>query len=81
LALPVQTFEHNDAIDLGKESEILAQPYIRPGVNARPVLANQDGTGMNHLPPKSFHSESLTGAVPAISGASLSFFMSHIYLP
>src|SRR5271157_125115 len=77
LAFPVKAFERDDAIDLGKEGEILAQPYIGPGMNAGPVLANQDGTGMNHLPPISFHSQSLPGAVPAVPGASLSFLVCH----
>jgi hypothetical protein len=77
LAFPVKTFERDDAIDLGKESEILAQAYIGPGMDAGPVLANQDGTGVDHLPPISFHTQPLAGAVPAVPGTSLSFLVCH----
>jgi hypothetical protein len=77
LAFPVEAFERNDAIDLGKESEILAQPHIRPGMDTGPVLPDQNGTGMDHLSPISLHSQSLAGAVPAVPGTSLSFLVCH----
>jgi len=80
LAFPVQPFESDDAIDLGKEGEILTHPDVRSRMNARPVLSNQNGSCMNHLPPKALHSQSLTGAVPAVPGTSLSLFVGHINL-
>jgi hypothetical protein len=80
LAFPVQPFEGDKAIDLGKEGEILTHPNVCSRMNARPVLSNQDGSCMNHLPPKAFHSQSLTGAVPAVPGTSLPLFVSHTNL-
>jgi hypothetical protein len=80
LAVPVQAFKGDDAIDFGKEGEILTHPNVCSRMNARAVLSNQDRSSLNHLPPKTFHPQSLTGAVPAIPRASLSLFVSHTNL-
>ena len=65
------------ALFLGKEGEIFTHPNICSWMDVRPALPNQDGPGKNPLPPKAFHSQSLTGAVPAVPRTSLPLFVSH----
>jgi hypothetical protein len=74
---PVQTLERDDPVDLGKEGEIFSLAHVAARVNPGPVLPHQNRSGMDKLPAVTFDSEPLAGAVPAISGASLSFFMRH----
>ena len=62
----------------GEESEILAQTDVASGMIFGSALAEDDVSGQYGLATKFLYPESLTVAVPAVFGSTLSFFMCHV---
>jgi hypothetical protein len=82
-ALPflVQPLELDNSGDLGKQGAVLADADILSGVDFGPVLADQDGPGLDQLAPVPLYAEALPGAVAPVSRTSLPLFMGHENLP
>jgi hypothetical protein len=77
LSVLSQPFIFDHAIDLGKYGVVPAYPNIQTRMNFSAELANQDTSCPYLSPTESLYSPPLTSAVPTVSGAALTFLMSH----
>lgn len=73
----VKIFKLNLPCDLGEQSVIASQPYIRAGMKLGPPLTHKDLARFNNLAAKPFDAEPFPYAIPAVGSASLSFFVCH----
>lgn len=64
----------DDPGHFGKQRIVRADPDILTGLETSTTLADQNTAGRYGLPCSSLHAQSLALAIPAIPGASHSFF-------
>jgi hypothetical protein len=61
----------------GKESMVTALAAILPRPEFIAALAHQNAPGLNYFPAEGLNAQTLARAIPAVSGTTLTFSMSH----
>jgi hypothetical protein len=67
----------NNSTDPGEQSEVTAHSYVLSGVDACPLLTNQDIPGLHRLSAVNLHAQALARAVSAVPRTSPRFFVCH----
>jgi hypothetical protein len=74
-------FEFDFTIDQGINGIIFSQSDIVAGLDLGPVLPDYNSPCQDFFPCISFDTQSLSGTIPAVSGAASALFMSHLTSP
>src|SRR5437764_12530305 len=69
--------ELDDAVDLGKQRVVRAQPDVGAGLEAGAALADQDGAAGDELPAEALHAEHLGIRIPPVARAADAFLVRH----
>src|SRR5512139_4157742 len=79
LVLPSLLVLHQP-VNLGKEGVVLSHAHILPWVDAGPLLADKDVSGLDPLAAKTLDSQALSSAIPTVPGTSSCFLVCHTAL-